>query len=147
MRLTEHFTSEEMERSSTAIRNGLDNTCPPDLMPNMLLVASALEVVREHFGKPIHVTSCYRSPEVNKAVGGSPTSAHRFAMAADFEVAGVSNVEVCRWCIENVPDVDQVIYEFGELGWVHMGFTHKEPRHEALSANKVNGKTVYTKGF
>lgn len=145
-KLTEHFTVEEMTRSATATRLGLDNTCPEELRGNMLKVAQALEKIREHYGAPIHVTSCYRSPSVNKAVGGSPTSAHRFAFAADFEVSGVPNIEVCRAIPNIIPDFDQIIYEFGPSGWVHLGFS-SNPRHQHLSAIKRSGKTVYLPGI
>lgn len=147
MKLTEHFTTEEMERSSTAIRLGIDNKCPKELISNMYKVAKSLELVREHFKQPVHVTSCYRSPAVNHAVGGSETSAHRFAFAADFEVSGVANLDVCKWCAENIPDYDQIIYEFGPSGWVHMGFTLVKPRKQLLSAVKEGSKTVYKKGL
>lgn len=147
MQLTTHFTLDEMTRSETAIRKGLDNTCPDDLLSNMKMVAEALELVREFFVRPIHVTSCYRSPEVNKAVGGSPTSAHRFALAADFEVSGVPNIEVCQKIQAVVPDFDQIIYEFGPSGWIHLGLRHATPRRQLLTAAKVGGKTVYAPGI
>jgi len=145
--ITTHFTAGEMERSSTATRLGLRNVCPPELIGNMLEVASALEIIRDHFKAPIHVTSCYRSPAVNAAVGGSPTSAHRFAHAADFEVSGVSNIDVCRWVAKNIKDFDQIIYEFGPSGWCHLGFTGRTPRMQSLTATKVGGKTVYHTGI
>lgn len=146
-KLTEHFTVKEMTHSETAIRRGLDNTCPDGLKANMKRVADALEILRAHYGTPIRVTSCYRAPAVNKAVGGSPTSAHRFANAADFTVSGVPNIEVCRKVPELIPDFDQVIYEFGPSGWVHLGFTNKAPRKQMLSAVKRDGKTVYLPGI
>lgn len=151
-KLTEHFTVEEMSRSEAAIRLGIDNTCPVDLLPNMLRVANALEVIRERLTSikgrnvPIHVTSCYRGPEVNKAVGGSPTSAHRFASAADCEAEGFGILELCRIAAEVIPDYDQIIYEFGESGWMHIGFA-KVPRKQKLTATKKDGKTVYSQGF
>lgn len=146
MKLTEHFTIEEMQRSEAAIRHGIENIIPDDLMPNAKRVAETLEIIRAHFGKPIHVTSCYRSPAVNDAVGGSKTSAHRFASAADFEVSGVANIEVCRAIPDLIPDFDQVIYEFGPSGWVHLGFASK-PRRQLLSAVKQDGKTKYLPGI
>ena len=147
MKLTEHFTKAEMERSSTAIRLGLDNICPASLVPNMVAVAVNLEIIRAHFDKPIHVTSCYRSPAVNAAVGGSATSAHRSAHAADFEVHGVANIDVCKWVSKNIPDFDQIIYEFGPSGWCHIGFTSGQPRKQLLSAVKIKNRTVYKKGL
>jgi len=145
MNITEHFTKEELERSNTATRLGLPNVCPPELMPNMLKVATALELVRKHFNAPVRILSCYRAPAVNAAVGGSATSAHRFAMAADFTVDGVPVRDVCIWCSENILNFDQVIYEFDQ--WCHIGFTNKIPRLQILSAVKEKGRTVYKSGY
>lgn len=147
MKLTEHFTTEEMERSNTATRLGLNNKCPSEFLVNMKLVAERLELVRNHYNSPIRITSCYRSPSVNYAVGGSETSAHRYAFAADFTVDGVSNLDVCKWCAENISDYDQIIYEFGKSGWVHIGFTHSTPRKQLLSAKKEGRATIYSNGF
>lgn len=147
-RITEHITLEELTRSATAIRRGLDNTPPESLLPNMKRVAEALEVVRTHFGKPIKVTSCYRSPQVNIAVGGSMTSAHRYALAADFEVDGIANIDVCRAIPSILPEFDQIIYEFGPTGWVHLGLSGSgSGRGEQLSAVKQGKKTVYLPGI
>lgn len=145
-RLTDHFSIEELSHSETAIRKGLDNTPPPEIIANMRKVAEVLERIRAHYGRPIHVTSCYRSPSVNLAVGGSLTSAHRSAMAADFEVDGVANIEVCRAIPVIIPEFDQVIYEFGPTGWVHIGLA-REPRCQSLTAVKVDKKTVYKPGI
>lgn len=142
--MSEHFSVSELQFSATAARLGLGNTCPTELLPNMERVAGYLEQVRAHFGKPVRVLSCYRSPEVNTAVGGSKTSAHREALAADFIIPGVSVLAVAKWCAENIKDFDQVIYEFG--AWVHIGFSNKVPRHQVLTASKLNGKTVYKRG-
>jgi hypothetical protein len=148
LQITKHFSYREMTRSATGQRLGLKNDPPPELMPNILKVCERLEKVREHFGKPVTVLSCYRAPAVNAAVGGSKTSAHRFGLAADFEVEGVANIDVARWCAEHINDFDQIIYEFGPSGWVHMGFTDtKEPRKQLLSAVKDGGKTVYKPGL
>lgn len=146
MKLTEHFTLEEMQHSETALRHGMPNICPEELLPNMRRVAEALEKIRAYFDRPIHVTSCYRSSAANTLVGGSKTSAHRLALAADFEVSGVANQTVCEATPFIVPDFDQIIYEFGKTGWVHLGFANI-PRHQKLSAIKVDGVTKYLNGF
>jgi len=147
MKVTEHFTSEELQQSNTATRLGLPNVCPPELTANMLKVATHLEQIRGHYGVPVHIHSCYRAPAVNAAVGGSATSAHRFALAADFTVEGRGIKEVCEWCSQNVVGYDQIIYEFGENGWIHIGFSNNSPRKQCLTATKVGGKTVYVQGF
>lgn len=146
--ITENFTLEELTCSATSHRLGLDNTLPAQFLRNAELVANALERVRASFGgKPVRITSCYRSKAVNAAVGGSPTSAHMAAMAADFEVSGVLNIDVCRSIPEIIPEFDQVIYEFGPTGWVHLGLTHELPRHQLLTAVKLGGTTVYKTGI
>lgn len=146
--ITGNFTLEELTRSATGLRLGLDNTLPAQFLRNAEQVAEALERVRAYFGgKPVRVTSCYRSKAVNAAVGGSLTSSHMAAMAADFEVSGVPNIEVCRSIPEIIPEFDQVIYEFGPTGWVHLGLTHELPRHQLLTAVKLGGKTVYKPGI
>lgn len=150
MKLTEHFTRREMERSATAERFDVPNVCPDELLENMAMVAMQLEKIRVHYGAPVNVASCYRSPAVNRLVGGSQTSAHSSAMAADFTVRGVPNVDVCRWASINIPEFDQIINEFPESesgGWVHIGFTHKRPRRQLMTANKVGTKTVYRSGL
>ena len=146
MNLTEHFTIEEMQRSSTATRLGLPNICPVALVPNMMDVANHLEIIRAHFDAPVHVTSCFRSPAVNAAVGGSATSAHRFGHAADCEVQGVPIIDLCRWCAENIKDFDQIIYEFGSSGWMHIGFGGAV-RGQLLTATKEGSRTVYRQGL
>lgn len=146
--ITGNFTLEELTRSATGLRLGLDNTLPTQFLRNAEQIAEALERVRAYFGgKPVRVTSCYRSKAVNAAVGGSPTSAHMAAMAADFEVSGVPHIEVCRSIPDIIPEFDQVIYEFGPTGWVHLGLTHGLPRHQLLTAVKLSGKTVYKPGI
>lgn len=142
--LTEHFTLEEMSLSTTGARLGLDNTIPVPLISNARMVAERLEKVRAHFGQPVRVLSCYRAPAVNAAVGGSKTSAHRFALAADFIAGSAPLIAVARWCAENIEDFDQVIYEFGQ--WVHIGFSNT-PRRQILTAVKENGRTVYHQGL
>ncbi len=148
LQITKHFTLAEMSHSATGERMGLNNTPPADLMPNILKVCERLEQIRGHFGLPVRVLSCYRSPEVNSAVGGSPTSAHRFGLAADIVIEGVANIDLARWCAEHIADYDQVIYEFGATGWVHIGFTATTtPRKQLLSAAKESGRTVYHGGI
>ncbi|MFZ2950938.1 MAG: D-Ala-D-Ala carboxypeptidase family metallohydrolase [Desulfuromonadaceae bacterium] len=148
MILTEHFTTEEFIKSSTATRRGINNAIPGPLLGNAKMMAEALEKIRAHYGKPMVVTSCYRSPELNKAVGGSKTSSHCHALAADFTVTGESNIDVCRKIPELLGDFDQVINEFPESGgWIHLGLTTGDPRGMILTARKINGKTTYTKGL
>lgn len=146
-RLSEHFTLAELTRSTTAIRKGIPNVPGADAVRALtLLCEKVLEPVRAHYGKPVIVTSGYRAPRVNVAVGGSATSQHCSGEAADFTVKGVSNIEVCRWIAANL-DFDQLIYEFGETGWVHCSYSAHRMRGQELTAKRKGGRTVYLPGI
>jgi len=149
MQLTEHFSLAELSRSNTATRRGLDNTPPTWAVANLRLVAHALEHVRSHYGLPVRVYSGYRSETVNNACGGSKTSAHKLGLAADFVVPGEPVIEVCRWVERNLTGFDQVIYEFGPGGWIHLGLgdDRRPIRQQSLTASKRGGKTVYQLGI
>lgn len=146
--ISEHFSLVELTQSQAAVRNGLDNTPPPEIITNLTRLAVTLEAIRANFNRPVLVSSGYRSALVNHAINGSPTSAHCAGLAADFTVRSVPNVEVCRWLAEQAAalDIDQVIYEFGPHGWVHVGLAN-QPRHQALTAVLAKGHTVYRAGI
>lgn len=148
-RLTDHFTLNEFLISQTAARLGIDNSPSPEHEANIVKVAEHLEIVRAQFG-PVVVSSGYRSPALNAAVpGSSKTSAHCFGLAADFHVPGVANIEICKWVLHNMPDFDQIIYEFGPApgGWVHLGLSNGIPRKMPLTAKRGDGKTAYLPGI
>lgn len=146
MKLSPHFTREEFEFSQTAIRLGLDNTIPPDLMDNAKRTAETLEFIRAILGnRPITVSSGYRSPAVNKAIGGSATSAHMLALACDFICPTYGSVYQTAEVLASVlDDYDQLI---AEGTWIHVGLSVGHPRREILTATFVNGKARYTKGL
>ncbi len=83
MRLTPHFTLAELVHSSTASRLRLDNTPPADVLRALQTTAEMLERIRSTLGVPIIITSGYRSPAVNRAVGGVTSSDHLTGQAAD----------------------------------------------------------------
>lgn len=143
MNLSHHFTLEEMTRSDYAIRNGIDNTPPHFVVDNLMLLCSRiLEPLRDMFGVPIIISSGYRSELVNRGIGGSPTSDHCKGLAADFEIPGVSNYKVCEHIAGTNLHFGQLIYEFGEAGWVHISYDAAAKR-QVLEARKVHGRTVY----
>lgn len=147
MQLSKHFTLAEMIQSQTAVRNGLDNTPTPAVVLALeALCDNLLEPVREHFGRPVLVSSGYRSPAVNRKAGGSPTSQHRLGEAADFTVQGVSNLVVARWIRDSLK-YDQLIYEFGEAGWIHASWSTARLRQQELSAKRTPKGTVYLPGL
>lgn len=133
MRLTRNFTLQELSYSQTAARSGLKNDPPEELMPSLYRTAEGLERIRLLTQKPIIITSGYRSPAVNNAVGGSQTSQHCKGEAADIICPGYgSPYSLSILIAENMKDllVDQVIYEFGN--WVHVSFS-AYPRAQALT--------------
>lgn len=150
--LTPNFTLAELTVSPTAKRLGLPNTPTQEHIANMKYVCEKiLEPVRAHFGKPVQINSSYRSPAVNKAVGGSPTSQHSNGEAVDFEIPGISNKVVADWVADNL-EFDQVILEFysakdgANSGWVHASIKRNgQNRKQRLIASKSkSGGTTYT---
>jgi len=152
MKLTANFWLQEFEKSQTATRHGIDNSVPNILIPQIKALAiNVLQPVRNEFG-PTTVTSGYRSPELNRKIGGSHKSQHMKGMAADFEVAGVSNFTVAKWIQENLV-FDQLILEghkkfIPNSGWVHCSYNSVGVnRHEVLTAHFENGSVRYVKGL
>ena len=152
MRLSENFRLAEYTKSQTASRKGIDNTPGEEhLAAAKELFENVVQKVRDHFG-PTIITSGYRSPALNEAIGGSATSQHSKGEAADLEVPGVATAEVAQWISDNL-DYDQLILEFytpGETnsGWVHVSYkADGSNRNQDLTAAKVNGKTEYSHGL
>ena len=152
MKLSENFTMAEFIKSDTANRLGIDNTPEGEHLENAkALFENVVQKVRDHFG-PTVINSGYRCPELNEAVRGSKTSQHCHGEAADIEVPGVANGELAQWIVDNL-EFDQVILEFytpgqPSSGWVHV--TYKKDgsnRNKALTASRVDGKTVYSNGI
>ena len=142
--LTKNFTLAELTKSQTASRKGLDNTPTPQVEKNLKnLAETILQPLREKLGKPIVINSGYRSPDVNKAVGGSATSAHRFGHAVDLIVpsyAGGDVKKLCQYIVKFLKDnniaFDQVIHEFD--AWVHIGIKsgNNKQRGQVITINK-----------
>jgi len=148
MRLSANFTLHEMIKSETALRLGLDNIPPETIITNLqILCANVLQPIRNHFQTGVKVNSGYRSPEVNIAVGGSPTSDHCLGMAADIEIPGLANFELATWIKENL-FFKQLILEFytvgvPDSGWVHVSYDPGNLRGQVMTAIKQNGKVLY----
>lgn len=124
MRLTHHFTLAEFTRSSVAQARGIDNTPPPELLPRLVRTAEMLERIRATVGVPVIVTSGYRCPELNKAVGSRSTSDHTQGHAADIVAPGFGTpAEVARLLapLVSVLGIGQLILEqVGGKSWVHV---------------------------
>lgn len=134
MKISEHFTLEELHFSVAAARLGLDNTPTPIVITNLGLMAAAMERIRTLLGdRPIVVHSGYRSVEVNQAVGGVATSAHCQGLACDFVCPTFGTpAEVALVILKSDLEYDQLILEYG---WVHIGLpqTGMLSRREALT--------------
>ena len=141
MQLSKNFKLEEFEKSSTATRLGIKNKAGSGEIKNLTdLCYAVLEPVRAKFDKPIMVTSGYRSEELCVAIKSSKTSQHTKGQAVDFEIAGVSNLQLAIW-IQNNCDYDQLILEFwkeeegANSGWVHCSYNEGSNRKQVLTFN------------
>lgn len=118
MKLTEHFSLEEL--IVTSVR-GIDNTPPSSLIATLEALAFHLETVRAVLGKPIIVTSGYRSSDINRFVGGSKNSAHMRGEAVDFICPDFGTpLDVCRAIVAAGVPFDQLIEE---NDWIHIAFS------------------------
>ena len=147
MNLSRNFSLQELIKSDTAVRKGIDNNPNADQIEKLkLLCENILQPVRDHFGR-VKVTSGYRSVELCMAIGSSANSQHAKAEAADFECMGVDNAELSDW-IKNNLDYDQLILEYytpGEpnSGWIHCSYIPEGRRASFLHAFRQDGKTKY----
>ena len=151
MKLSENFSLDEVIRSATATKLGIDNIPEQEHLDNLQVVIDEIaQPLRDHFGKPVRINSGYPSPALNEAIGGSKKSQHSKGEALDLEIDGVSNMEVAGWITENC-DYDQVILEFynpaegPNSGWVHASCKAdlSQNRERNLIALKDGNKTVY----
>ena len=151
MKLSEHLDLSEVVRSESAKRKGISNMPTPEHIENFKLLAEKVfQPIREHFRCPIHISSGYRSKELNAAIGGSATSQHCSGEAIDIDMDGTPNGVTNRMVFDFIKDkleFDQLIYEFGDAqnpDWVHVSYesTGKQ-RKQILKAVRVNGKTSY----
>ena len=152
MKLSKNLSLSECLRSKTAGRLGI-TTEPHDdwVVENLQATAeNVFQPCREHFGVPIYVSSGYRSPELNKAIGGSLRSQHMEGRALDLDcdVFGeITNAELFEYIRENL-EFDQMVWEFGDEDnpdWVHVSYIHGGANHKrCLRARRDDeGKTYY----
>ena len=126
-----YFTLNELTASSTAKRKGIDNTPDATVRANLTaLVANILDPLREAYGKPIVVSSGYRSPKLNKAVGGAAKSQHVTGQAADIHTLSdtpADNKKLFDLIQKLKLPFDQLINEYN-FNWVHVSFSPKNRR-------------------
>lgn len=144
-KLSEHFTLEELTASQYATRYNIDNTPSPNILGNLYVLATTLEAIRKLYNKPISISSGYRCPMLNKAVGGADNSAHKLGLAADFTIVGIPLKDIVRDIVNSDIQFDQLIFEGT---WIHLGLsTDKPQRREVLTATFTNGRVSYSKGI
>lgn len=146
MMLTPHFSLEELIRSDVAVRKGIANLPDEQIIENLKILALGLERIRAILGVPMQITSGYRSPKLNSAVGGSKNSAHMQGFAADFIAPRFGDPkDVCAEIMAHGAEInfDQLI---NEGKWVHIGFA-EEPRHQVLTAHFSHGGVTYSRGL
>lgn len=143
MNLSENFTLAEMTTSQEAVRAGLKNA------PNAQQVAAlralcetVLQPLRDRIGRPLVVSSGFRSVTLNRRIGGSATSQHCKGEAADIMVPGMEVGDVVELIRAMHLPFDQVIDEFSR--WVHCSHSGAAGnRGEVLTARRIGGKTQY----
>ena len=152
MKLTANITLDELCKSQTAERKGINNNPSPEQIENLkALAVNVLQPIRSHFDKPLIISSGFRCAQLCLEIGSSVNSqhtAHDEAAAADFEIPGVDNRELALY-IKNELEYDQLILEFyrdGEpsSGWVHCSYSSDHNRNQSLRAQRIDGKVSYT---
>lgn len=130
-----YFTKEELERSSTARDRGIDNTIPEEYTENVNKLISLLDTIRQGWGSPILVNSGYRCPQLNRVVGGSKTSQHLTASAADIRPKKGSVKQLFDYILELIKrgeiEVGQLIDEYN-YSWVHVSIPNSKHSNQVL---------------
>jgi len=147
-RIGGYFWLSEFLGSDYAVRHGLDNMPKATEMANVInVLGPGMNRVRSTLGAPVLITSGYRSPEVNAAIGGSPTSQHMQGLAADFKSPQFGTPRaITKYLMERSGEIrfDQLIFEGG---WVHISFVPDHPKSEVLTAHFIGGRVTYSKGL
>lgn len=145
-KLSEHLTIEEATISQEASRRGIDNTPNDEILSIMKITAEKLfEPIRALVGKPIIINSFYRSPEVNKLIGGVPTSQHCKGEAMDLHFPDGNAILFNAIKNSNI-DFDQLLWEYGDKNnpaWVHVSYSSKHNRKQILKVSLFAGKPLW----
>jgi hypothetical protein len=147
MIITKNLTLQELIHSNTAKAKGIDNSPTNEHLRNLIEIANNIfQPLRDGIGKPIRISSGYRSEKLNKAVGGSKTSQHNKGQALDLvATTGFTNKDIFDYIKKNL-EFDQMIWEFGNdknPDWVHVSYNKGKNRKQVLKAIKKDGKTLY----
>lgn len=142
--ISKNISYSEATHSNTAINREIKNEPDSKQLASMVLLAEKVfQPLREHFGKPIQVTSFFRSIALNRAIGGASNSQHLALNGAAIDIK--IDKEMFLWIKDNL-DFDQLIYEFGtdeHPQWVHVSYKAENNRKQVLKAIKEKGRTKY----
>ncbi|WP_201768127.1 D-Ala-D-Ala carboxypeptidase family metallohydrolase [Asticcacaulis benevestitus] len=137
---SQYFTLDELTHTE---HRTIDNTPPAEIVTTLKATAQQMDRVRHLLGKPIRVNSGYRSPALNAAVGGAPTSAHMAGYAVDFVCPGYGTpLQICQKIVASDIRYDQLIQEGS---WVHISFDPRLRMRQMTATFTANG-TVYSDG-
>lgn len=122
MQLTTHFTLEEFERSATAEARGINNKVPEEMVPTLRrLCVEVLEPLRLHVREPVRISSGYRCPELNTAVGGVRNSQHMRGEAADIYCSDKEKLRAWYvWIRDNCRYHQLLLEHAGNSMWIHV---------------------------
>ena len=146
MKLSKNFALSEVTHSNTAKRLGIKNEPTKEHLDNLqMLIRDLIQPIRDGIG-PIRVSSGYRNPELNRAIGGSHKSQHCKGEALDLQFwkrGKMSNKVIYDWILKSGLDFDQMINEF-DFAWIHISFKEQGNRRQVLEAyNDNDGDTKY----
>ena len=142
MKITKHFSLDELTFSQTAARAGIDNSPTPAALDNLVRLAGLLENIRFMLGVPVFVSSGYRCPALNNRVGGATNSQHLFGLAADFTAPAFGDpLAIAEAISGSGMGFDQLIHEYGR--WVHVSVPPDgaEPRRQRLTIDRLGTRT------
>lgn len=132
--MSKYFSLSELTRSSTALKEGIPNDPNEAQIKDLKRLMDYLDKVREAFAKAIIVTSGFRSPKLNKRIGGAPDSQHMKGQAADIRPHDIKELRKLLTTIRQVGGFDQLILEepAGRTPWIHVSIApaNKPPRGE-----------------
>ena len=148
--ISKNISYKEATYSNTAIKKGIDNTPNDTQLCVMETTAEKIfQLVRDHFGVPIYISSFFRSKKLNGAVKGSKTSDHMNGEAIDMDAdvfGKITNAQIFHF-IKDYLEFNQLIWEYGDdenPNWVHASYVEGNNKNEILVVKRVNGKSIYT---
>lgn len=138
MRISKNFTLKELIHSNTAVKHGIKNTPNETELENLVsLVKNLLQPLRDIYGKPFYIGSGFRNQEVNKLVGGVPTSQHTKGESVDVTPDGRDPRKLLQLLINSKLDWDQaILYDNGKNCFLHLSYTTSKPNRKQVLYSK-----------